>query len=77
MSWVLEVRGIINATMPGTFARIAMLSEHRVNVVSLARGGFSLTRHAEDQAVLSTLKDKSRYPKSFFILIFQVPDSFQ
>lgn len=40
-----------------------MLSEHRVNVVSLARGGFSLTRHAEDQAVLSTLKDKSRSSK--------------
>jgi hypothetical protein len=42
--------------MPGTFTKIAELGGHQVNVISLARGGFSLARHAEDQVTLSTLK---------------------
>lgn len=44
--------------MPGTFAKIAELGGHQVNVISLARGGFSLSRHAEDQLTLSTLKSQ-------------------
>ena len=49
---------------PGIFARIADLGGHQVNVSSLIRGGFSLTRHAEDLATHSILKDKSRYLES-------------
>ena len=36
------------------------VGEHQVNGGSLSRGGFSFTRHAEDLATLSMLKDKSK-----------------
>jgi hypothetical protein len=56
VSWVLEVRSINNATISGTFSRIADLGGNQVKVISLARGGFPITRHVEDQATLSTPK---------------------
>lgn len=44
--------------MPGTFAKIAEVGGHPVNVTSLAQGGFSLARYTEDQVTLTTLKDQ-------------------
>ena len=64
MSWVLEVRSINNATMSGTFARIADLGGNQVKVVSLARDGFPITRHAEDLRLFPRQKNKSRYLES-------------
>lgn len=45
--------------MPQTFAKLAQENGHMVNVSSVARGGFSLARHAEDDITLSTLGSKT------------------
>lgn len=45
--------------MPQTFPKLTRENGHMVNVSSVARGGFSLARHAEDDITLSTLGSKN------------------
>ena len=45
--------------MPETFATLAELGGHEVMITSLAKGGYSLAKHAEDSATRSALESQS------------------